>query len=61
MDEPHLTRAGLTNYWGYNPVAWLAPDPRLAPGGMEELPLQSKDEVAEVILDRVASAVAEGV
>jgi phosphopantothenoylcysteine decarboxylase/phosphopantothenate--cysteine ligase len=30
-----------------------------AGGGVEELPLQSKDEVAEAILDRVASALAE--
>ena len=28
---------GLTNYWGYNPVALFAPDPRLAPGGWAEL------------------------
>ncbi len=32
-----------------------------ATGRVEELPLQSKDEVAEAILDRVASALAEGV
>jgi phosphopantothenoylcysteine decarboxylase/phosphopantothenate--cysteine ligase len=31
-----------------------------AAGGVEEVPLQSKDEVAEAILDRVASALAEG-
>ena len=28
---------GLANYWGYNPIALLAPDPRLAPGGMAEV------------------------
>ncbi|MHB1194383.1 MAG: bifunctional phosphopantothenoylcysteine decarboxylase/phosphopantothenate--cysteine ligase CoaBC [Longimicrobiales bacterium] len=32
-----------------------------AAGGLEELPLQSKDEVAEAVLDRVAFALAEGV
>ena len=37
IDERHLVRLGLTNYWGYNPVALLAPDPRLAPGGMVEV------------------------
>jgi len=37
IDERHLVRLGLTNYWGYNPVALLAPDPRLAPGGMAEV------------------------
>ena len=29
-DEPHLGRLGLTNYWGYNPADWFAPDPRFA-------------------------------
>jgi glycogen operon protein len=33
IDERHLRAAGLTNYWGYNPIAFCAPDPRLAPGG----------------------------
>jgi len=37
IDEPHLARLGLTNYWGYNPVAFFVPDPRLAPGGIAEL------------------------
>ena len=37
LDERHLPPLGLTNYWGYNPVAYLAPDPRLAPGGFAEI------------------------
>ncbi|MDB5412692.1 MAG: glycogen debranching enzyme GlgX [Rubritepida sp.] len=37
VDERHLPGLGLTNYWGYNPLGWLAPDPRLAPGGMAEV------------------------
>jgi glycogen operon protein len=37
IDERHLPPLGLTNYWGYNPVCPLAPDPRLAPGGMAEV------------------------
>ncbi len=37
VDERHLPPLGLTNYWGYNPVAYLAPDPRLAPGGWAEV------------------------
>ncbi len=37
IDERHLSPLGLTNYWGYNPVALLAPDRRLAPGGMAEI------------------------
>ena len=37
LDEPHLRPLGLTNYWGYNPVAFCAPDPRLSPGGWAEM------------------------
>ena len=31
IDEGHLPALGLTNAWGYNPVAYSAIDPRLAP------------------------------
>jgi glycogen operon protein len=37
VDERHLPPRGLSNYWGYNPIAPLCPDPRLAPGGMAEV------------------------
>ncbi len=37
LDERHLPGLGLTNYWGYNPIPFLAPDPRLAPGGWAEV------------------------
>ncbi len=37
IDERHLPPLNLTDYWGYNPVAFLAPDPRLAPGGWAEV------------------------
>lgn len=37
IDERHLPPLGLTNYWGYNPVVFGAPDPRLAPSGFEEV------------------------
>ncbi|MBO9125705.1 MULTISPECIES: glycogen debranching protein GlgX [unclassified Rhizobium] len=56
IDERHLPPLGLTNGWGYNPIAFMALDPRLAPGGMAEL----RDTVAKlhaegigVILDLV--------
>jgi glycogen debranching enzyme GlgX/4-alpha-glucanotransferase len=56
IDERHLPKLGLSNYWGYNPIAMLAPDPRLAPGGWREV----REAVArlhgaglEVILDVV--------
>lgn len=37
IDERHLPALGLTNGWGYNPVALMALDPRLCPGGVREL------------------------
>lgn len=37
IDERHLPALGLSNAWGYNPVSLLAPDPRLAPGGLGEI------------------------
>ena len=56
IDERHLGPLGLTNAWGYNPVTFMALDPRLAPGGIAEL----RDTVAAlreagigVILDLV--------
>lgn len=37
MDERHLPPMGLRNGWGYNPVNFFALDPRLAPGGVDDL------------------------
>ncbi|MDE3176374.1 MAG: glycogen debranching protein GlgX [Pseudomonadota bacterium] len=37
VDERHLPPLGLSNAWGYNPVFWGAPDPRLAPEGWREV------------------------
>ena len=37
IDERHLGPVGLTNAWGYNPVAPMALEPRLCPGGIAEL------------------------
>lgn len=37
LDERHLAPLGLVNYWGYNPITFFAPDPRLAPGGWDEV------------------------
>lgn len=37
IDERHLPPLGLTNSWGYNPVAMMALDPRIVPGGVQEL------------------------
>ncbi len=63
IDEPHLKRKGLTNYWGYNPIAWRAPDPRLAPGGWAEVraAVAALAEAGiEVVLDVVYNHSGEG-
>lgn len=37
IDERHLPALDLANAWGYNPVTFMALDPRLAPDGMASL------------------------
>ncbi|MHA7881308.1 MAG: glycogen debranching protein GlgX [Saccharospirillum sp.] len=63
MTEPRLAKAGLTNYWGYNPVCFLAPEPRYA---IEDAVSELKTAVRElhragieVILDVVYNHTAE--
>ncbi|QGM94073.1 glycogen debranching protein GlgX [Methylocystis rosea] len=56
IDERHLPPLGLSNYWGYNPIAMMAPDPRLASGGWREVReavARLHDAGLEVILDVV--------
>ncbi|HQY47396.1 MAG TPA: alpha-amylase family glycosyl hydrolase, partial [Usitatibacteraceae bacterium] len=63
VDERHLPPLGLSNYWGYNPVALLAPDPALAPGGVAELAACVEALHAaglEVLLDVVLNHTGEG-
>lgn len=50
IDERHLPPLGLTNAWGYNPVAPMALDPRLCPGGVKEL----RDTVAALHAEDIA-------
>ena len=62
-DERHLGPLGLTNYWGYNPVGLLAPDPRLAPGGWDEVRAATgalHEAGIEVLLDVVYNHSGEG-
>ncbi len=63
IDERHLPPLWLSNYWGYNPVAYLAPDPRLAPGGWAEV-RAAVDALAaagiETLLDVVFNHSGEG-
>jgi isoamylase len=66
LREGHLDRQGLTNYWGYNPVAFFAPDARYATAGGDpvfELKTMVKALHAagmEVLLDVVYNHTAEG-
>ena len=63
IDDGHLPILGLTNAWGYNPMTYFAPDPRLAPRGIQELrnltDLYRKNGLS-VILDVVYNHTGEG-
>ncbi|WP_414650596.1 glycogen debranching protein GlgX [Ensifer sp.] len=62
MDERHLPPLGLSNGWGYNPINFFAPDPRLMPGGMagmRELCAVYAQAGIGVILDVVLNHTAE--
>uniref|UniRef100_UPI002611347E glycogen debranching protein GlgX n=1 Tax=uncultured Rhizobium sp. TaxID=155567 RepID=UPI002611347E len=62
LDERHLPPLGLRNSWGYNPVAMMALDPRLCPGGMAELARTVavlRDNGIGTILDLVFNHTAE--
>lgn len=66
--DKHLVDRGLTNYWGYNTVGFLAPDVRYASTGdqgqqVQEFKIMVKTlhrEGIEVILDVVYNHTAEG-
>jgi glycogen debranching enzyme GlgX/4-alpha-glucanotransferase len=63
LDERHLGPLGLTNYWGYNPVAFCAVDPRLSPGGWHEVRASVRklqEAGIETILDVVLNHTGEG-
>jgi len=68
MDEWHLVKRGLTNYWGYNTLSYFAPDARYA---VSSSPVECVREFKmmvralhaaglEVILDVVYNHTAEG-
>lgn len=66
-DEYRLHKSGLTNYWGYNPLLWFAPDVRFAGGDTSDPIIEFKTMVRtfhraglEVILDMVFNHTAEG-
>ncbi|HSI65413.1 MAG TPA: glycogen debranching protein GlgX [Candidatus Saccharimonadia bacterium] len=67
IDEHFLARRGFKNYWGYNTLGFLAPDPRYAASGPEGAVREFQAMVQalhaagiEVILDVVYNHTAEG-
>ena len=64
VDEPHLLLKGLRNYWGYNSIAFFAPEPRYfgpkGAAGLRESIRRLHAEGIEVILDVVYNHTAEG-
>jgi glycogen operon protein len=64
LDEPRLVKLGLTNYWGYNSLAFFAPEPRYAATGNPVREFQAMvadlhDAGLEVLLDVVYNHTAE--
>ncbi len=63
MPEPRLKDLNLTNYWGYNPINWFAPEPRYAikdPVSEFKILVRTLHEAGiEVILDVVYNHTAE--
>ena len=64
VSEKFLVDRGLSNYWGYNPLAWFAPDARYAfQDPLAEFKVMIRafhDAGIEVILDVVFNHTAEG-
>ncbi len=63
--ERHLVESGLTNYWGYNPLAWFAPQASYAAGPdpvseLKEAVRALHAAGLEVLLDVVFNHSAEG-
>ncbi|MDO5641431.1 MAG: glycogen debranching protein GlgX, partial [Paracoccus sp. (in: a-proteobacteria)] len=63
-DEPFLQRRGLGNYWGYNTMAFFAPEPAYCahgdPAEFREMVSRLHDAGIEVVLDVVYNHTAEG-
>ncbi len=67
VSEGHLVEKGLTNYWGYNTLAYFAPEPAYASGGGLDAVREFKMMVRglhaaglEVIIDVVYNHTGEG-
>jgi len=64
MPEPFISKKGLTNYWGYNPIQFFSPEPRYALkdalSECRQMIESFRDAGFEVILDVVFNHTAEG-
>lgn len=67
VQDERLVRNGLSQYWGYNPLSFFAPDPRFTVGGAGDAVKECKtminrlhDHGFEVILDVVYNHTGEG-
>jgi isoamylase len=63
VDDRFLVERRLRNYWGYNSLAFFAPEPRYLNGGLSEFKTMVKllhDAGIEVVLDVVYNHTAEG-
>jgi isoamylase len=66
LNDGHLLEKGLTNYWGYNSIAFFAADPRYFADPLrgvqefKEMVARFHDAGLEVILDVVYNHTAEG-
>lgn len=64
LDDNYLVEKGLRNYWGYNSIAFFAPEPRYQrtpfAGEFKEMVNQFHAHGLEVILDVVYNHTAEG-
>ncbi|WP_338480948.1 glycogen debranching protein GlgX [Pseudomonas trivialis] len=64
VNDQHLLEKGMTNYWGYNSIAFFAPDPRYLVSGkiaeFKEMVAHLHEQKLEVILDVVYNHTAEG-
>ncbi|MGY6635190.1 MAG: glycogen debranching protein GlgX [Alkalilacustris sp.] len=64
VDDGFLVERGLVNYWGYQPIAWCAPEPRYLAGGtlqeVRDLVAAAHARGIEVLLDVVYNHTGEG-
>ena len=64
LDDQFVVERGLTNYWGYQPIAWFAPEPRYAHRDAEaelrHLVHTLHEAGIEVIVDVVFNHTGEG-